>query len=174
MQKIKSYTCLFSILIVWIMIFVMGMTINSGSYVTKLGEEQSLLFSVGSIFMVAFSWTWSNLVLLCILSALIGEIGRNAMNAKRTKINFQGAIIRGFFIYLMITAGQVIIAGGIPMPDTGEISTNLLVTDPQQYLRISSFSSLLAFLVGFTPSLFERLLKNLQQLNSADVVGVKR
>lgn len=60
------------------------------------------------------------------------------------------AVTWGFFIYLIILSGTVVLAGD-PFKDTS----------PEQYLRMAGSASLLAFAVGWQPQILAQLVSNI-------------
>lgn len=176
METARSTLILVTGIFLWVLFFVFGITLDAGSYFTKIsGPDSGIWTVVGSVFGFFLSWTWSNLVMLCCLAALVGEVGRDAMANGKGKPNLRGAMVRGFFIYLAITAGQLVIAGNISLPKealesvtNGSSITSPLVTTPSQYFRLASFCSLVAFLVGFTPKLFTSILNSVSRMTGTD------
>lgn len=159
----------------WIGAFVLGIALDAGTYFQRVtAEEATLLQGAWAFVCLTTSWTWSNVLGLCCLSALVGEDGRDAMATRRSSPNPQAAIVRGFFIFLAMAAGQLVIAGNISLPQVvveGAASAgDPLVTSPGQYFRLASFCSLLAFLVGFAPRIFHAFLNGLHRLTGVDGV----
>ncbi len=169
MQAIRETSFLIVLALFWIGTMVLGVALDSGVYFQKLANENlAFIERVSALITIIFTYTWSNIFLLCCLAALIGEIGRVANLGENPKIKL--AIIRGFFIFLLVTGGQLIIAGNISLPanvapEGGAVGP--MVTSVGQYFRLASFCSLMAFLVGFTPSWFDALLDRLKRVSSA-------
>ena len=154
---------------------MLGIALDAGNYFKRLGEaDATFLDGTWAFLCLTTSWTWSNVLALCCLSALVGEYGRDAMATRKSTPNPQAAIVRGFFIFLAMAAGQLVIAGNISLPQ--EVVQNPgsardpLVTSPGQYFRLASFCSLLAFLVGFTPRIFHAFLNGLHRFTGVDDV----
>lgn len=66
---------------------------------------------------------------------------------------YVSAVIRGFFVFLVLLSGVLILLEKLFDSPTQE-----------QYLRLAGFVSLLSFLVGYNPHLFARLLKRIADL----------
>jgi hypothetical protein len=54
------------------------------------------------------------------------------------------AFIRGFFIFLLLIAGQLVIAGTIDLDNPSEVGI-------PQYFRLFATASLLSFVIGYRP-----------------------
>jgi len=145
-------------LLLWTSTFVAGSFLDSAIYAQSLGDS-NLTFGKRSIsfFYTLFTWTWSNILVLCCLSSLLGEYGRIAMGSPK-KTNIMAALVRGFFIFLFLTAGQLLINGTLSMPQGTEIASGNLITSTEDYRRLSGVCSLFAFSVGFRPELFHDFL----------------
>lgn len=156
----------------WIGTFLLGIALDAGVYFERLtADETGALAGVWAFLCLAASWTWSNVLAMCCLAALVGEYGRDAMTPRRQQPNSRAAIVRGFFIFLAISAGQLVIAGNISLPQAVADAAdpgNPLVNSPGQYFRLAAFCSLLGFLVGFTPRLFTTFLKGLERIAGGD------
>ncbi|MEM8488387.1 MAG: hypothetical protein AAF564_22755, partial [Bacteroidota bacterium] len=100
-SKASSTIILSLSLLFWIALFVAGSTIPSDNVLQGvLGEGvpvgKRLLHLLGFV----FTWTWSNILLLCCFASLVGEYGREAMSRRKIIPNPQVALVRGFFIFL--------------------------------------------------------------------------
>lgn len=130
----------FFLIFFWIIIFLLGAMVNSGQIVEML-ERSSTQANLGSLInevnvenlsitqkvfieaiAVSLTWTWTNLLILCCLSSLIGEYGRISMGRAK-KYNLISAVIRGFFIYFFIVVGQILFAGKVVVPQKYSDST---------------------------------------------------
>ena len=148
-------------LFTWISILLIGAFFSSGSFFKKVNSaEFNFLQQTGFFFCLMGTWTWSNILLLCCLASLLGEYGRYSMTSSVRKVNNMAALVRGFFIYLFLTAGQLLINGSLSMPVEAlpADQAEFLRTSPEAYIRLSGVSSLMGFAVGFKPELFHEFL----------------
>ena len=154
---IKDYQTkiLFVLLIfIWLSFFVNGAFNNSKEIFLKFEDSNGIIQSLKLVFLLLCTWTWSNLLILSCLASLMGEFGRIAMTNSR-KYNLIAALIRGFFIYLFIVAGQLIVAGNIQLPQDYNPTGDEIM---QAYVRLAMVCSLFGFAVGFKPTFFEGFL----------------
>lgn len=168
-SKASSTIILSLSLLFWIALFVAGSTIPSDNVLQGvLGEGvpvgKRLLHLLGFV----FTWTWSNILLLCCFASLVGEYGREAMSRRKIIPNPQVALVRGFFIFLAMAAGQLVIVGTISLPPS-LIEEAVGPEDPSivnaaQYFRIATFCSFLNMLIGFSPKMFTNLLNRVEML----------
>jgi hypothetical protein len=90
-----------------------------------------------------------------VCASFIGELGRSLSNNQSA--NLGAAFARGFFIYLTFVTGQLVLGGDLPIPGVGtEIITH------GQYFRVAAFSSLMAFVGGYSPEFFSSILKRIE------------
>ena len=68
-------------------------------------------FRSRDVVTMVICWTWTNLLILCCLSAAIGEVGRVALLDSQELPNIKSAIVRGFFILLLTMTGQLVVLG---------------------------------------------------------------
>lgn len=159
-------------LFLWISLFVAGSAVPSDELMKFIrGENTTLLQRVAGLVGFVFTWTWSNIFWLCCISSVLGEYGRNAMTLGGNT-NPQAALIRGFFIFLALATGQLVIVGTISLPPSlleGAVTPeDPSVVSPGQYFRIATFCSFLAFFVGFSPKIFTSLLKRVENMASSE------
>ena len=175
-QKTVSTLVLIFGLFLWISFFVAGSTVPSDELMKLVtGSGIPLGQRVLSLIGFVFTWTWSNIFWLCCFASLIGEYGREAMRPKGA-VNAQAALIRGFFIFLAIATGQLVIVGTISLPPSllegATVQDDPSVVSPGQYFRIATFCSFLSFFVGFSPKIFTALLSRVEHLASGDTASV--
>jgi hypothetical protein len=148
----------------FVTLFVLGSFVDSSSYslktINRAGDQPSILIA---FFMIVLTWTWSNIALLACLSALIGELGRVALANSRLPLNPKGAFTRGFFIFLAVLGGQLILVGKISTEATQDFHIR-----QDYYIRVAGFVSLLGFLVGYRPQFFLEMLRRMQLLFSKE------
>lgn len=159
-------------LFLWITLFVAGSVVPSDELMKFiLAEDLSFLKRISGLLGFVFTWTWSNIFWLCCISSVLGEYGRDAMNPGRTT-NPQAALIRGFFIFLALATGQLVIVGTISLPPSlleGAVTPeDPSVVSSGQYFRIATFCSFLSFFVGFSPKIFTSFLKRVENMASSE------
>ena len=159
-------------LFLWISLFVAGSAVPSDELMKLIrADNVTPPTRIGGLVGFVFTWTWSNIFWLCCISSVLGEYGREAMSP-RGKTNPQAALIRGFFIFLALATGQLVIVGTISLPPSlleGAVTPeDPSVVSPGQYFRIATFCSFLSFFVGFSPKIFTSLLKRVENMASSE------
>lgn len=164
----KSALVLAICLLLWILFFVAGSAVPSDDLLQRAVAEGArprtrILNMLGFV----FTWTWSNIIWLCCFSTLVGEYGREALGRKGMP-NMVAALVRGFFIFLAMATGQLVIAGTLSMPpsllEEAVNPNNPVVVSPGQYFRIATFCSFVGFFVGFSPRIFTSLLNRVERM----------
>ncbi len=115
-------------------------------------------------FFIITCYTFTNVAILCCLSATIGAIGRSAgiedIERKTASTDFRtlciSGVIRGFFIYIVIVSGILVL--GDQKFDEITIA---------QYLRLVGVCSVLSFAVGYDPHVFVTLFQRVGQWTSS-------
>ena len=165
----KSTLILGICLLCWIGFFVAGSAVPSDGLLQRAIDTE-LPFGTRMLNMLGFvfTWTWSNIMWLCCFASLVGEYGREAMGRHLFTPNPQAALVRGFFIFLAMAAGQLVIVGTISLPPS--LASEAAGTDAPhlvsaaQYFRIATFCSFLGFFVGFSPKVFISLLNRVERM----------
>jgi len=132
----------------------------SGTLVTGSGSGGSRPAAsprsvIGSWFVVVFCFLPLNLAWLCAASSTLGGFGNRANLSddqadKESRDNsnpYMSAILRGFFVYLFMTSGLLLL-------DDSPFSNSA----PGQYIRLAGFLSLFSFVVSYHPRLFSTLI----------------
>ena len=152
------------ILIAWLGIFVIAISTESMSFRSELREVLHHIDGINIIelfsilALVVITWTWSSTLILCSLASLIGELGRTASLTSNSMPNYGAALARGFFIFLVLITGQLVINGGLdPMNSSIDRGPGA------QFFRITTFGSLLGFIVGYSPTIFSKILDRTTQ-----------
>jgi hypothetical protein len=136
---------------------------------------QDLQFSLKDIFLMVICWTWTNLLILCCLSSAIGEFGRRVLLGAQEPGTVRGAMARGFFIFLVIMAGQLIVLG---TPEATAVSPNVfkeMRSNPdlqadhthiclQHFFRMAGVASLLSFVSGIDPRFLRKLINHWESI----------
>lgn len=147
----------------WLVLFTAGLIIPSSTYRTLLANQAhtlSMLELFQYWFVVVTCYTLTNVALLCCTASLLGAAGRRARLERADDHDDDGlanpyvsAMIRGFFVFLVLLSGVLIL-----------LEKPFGAPSQEQYLRLAGFVSLLSFLVGYNPHLFARLLKRIADL----------
>jgi len=141
-------------IVAWIILAMAGVAVPTHPYIVMLETPGRIdgyhLFPVFCVLVACYTFT--NIALLCCLSAIVGAVGRTArIDGARgvAETDFRtlciSAIIRGFFMYILILSGTLILAD----QEFDDISIQL-------YLQLAGLVSLLSFAVGYDPTLFGR------------------
>jgi len=147
-------------IILWIVIFLAGIIINSAPYRDRvtLGGPNVFAWIVNWI-VVLFVYTPTNVAILSIFAGLLGALGRRATlhvitpdkdeEFPEDPINpYLSGVVRGFIVYLLIISGMIIILESPPISPTA----------PDQYVRLASVISVASFIVSYNPRYFGKLL----------------
>jgi hypothetical protein len=152
----------------WLWLFTAGIVVNSQPYRARIIASEVGNDAPGYAFawlMTILSFTPTNVLLMALLTGLLGALGRcatlHALSKKQESsedlfptdpINpYLSGIIRGFFTYLLIISGFIIVSATIDTP--------FISTTPQQYVRFAGIISLASFIVGYNPRSFEDFFK---------------
>jgi hypothetical protein len=129
------------------------LVIGSGSGgASPAGAPRSI---VGSWLVVVFCFLPLNLAWLCAASSTLGGFGSRAnlsddqadKDSRDNSNPYMSAILRGFFVYLFMTSGLLLL-------DDSPFSNSA----PAQYIRLAGFLSLFSFVVSYHPRLFSTLI----------------
>jgi hypothetical protein len=143
----------------WVVLIDFGFLVKSSDYRDNLAHMQGhgAGYWAGNGVMVLLSYTISNVALLCCLCGLLGAIAdRSDIDGDahengiwRTIIQkYASAILRGFFIFLVLMSGLILLAGA-----------DLSVTSPIGYGHMAGTASLFSFLVGLDAHLYAKFVK---------------
>ena len=165
----KSTFILAGCLLFWITLFVAGSAVPSDNLLRRaIDTELALRIRLLNMLGFVVTWTWSNILGLCCFASLVGEYGREAMSKRVFTPNPQAALVRGFFIFLAMAAGQLVIVGTISLPPTltqdGVSADAPHIVSAAQYFRIATFCSFLGFFVGFSPRVYTSLLNKVERM----------
>lgn len=150
MKKYKCFLINMFLIFIWLFFFIIGVTVDSSGFRKDLFKlEGNLIDWALALSGIFLTWTWSNILVLCCIASMVGECARVSQSDPRKLPNFQGSVVRGFFIYLTVVTGQIVIVGSIPGPET---SVDVGIG---QYFRVASFSSFISFIVGYNPLFFK-------------------
>jgi hypothetical protein len=148
----------------WIVLFGLGLFINSGIYRNTLTSD----FNWNQFAMSILTYTPTNIAMLCLVSALSGgcasnlvvmnledTIGTNVQSLEGDKLNSHvymkenpfSSLLRGVVVYFAFLAG-VYIASNAPFSNP----------TPEQYAKTAGAISLLSFAVGYDPTIFRSII----------------
>jgi hypothetical protein len=144
-----------------------GVFLILGTFVhtTQLGGDfEKGIFRPREVFVMLTCWTWTNLLILCCLASVIGELGRRMLLGARQAPQVRAALVRGFFILLAIMAGQLMLLGtpaatAIP---PGTVQPPELYADIwlARFIRLAAWASLISLLASLRPSLIRVLIEH--------------
>lgn len=155
---------LFGTMLCWILLFSAGIFVDSAPHRDAITEANRGIADQGFHWIVAIvSYTFTNVALLSILSAVLGAAARRLEHIARGRSPqrvplphpYAAAALRGFFVYLMAVSGLIIMVEGL-------FTTIAISADA--YIRISGAISMVSFLIGFSPELFARILNRIATL----------
>lgn len=141
----------FGVFVVWIVLFGVGILIDTAPYRATIGSSATLRTWI----VVLFAFLPLNLVWLCAVSSLLGAFGNRAnltndRAGRKLRDNnnpYVAAIIRGFFAYLFLISGLLLLDD---QPFTNPAAA--------QYVRLAGFLSLLSFVISYQPRFFNTLI----------------
>jgi hypothetical protein len=155
-KKKSVFVVILCLLLFWLVLLVIGSEIQASLYTEALREDRLGIFLWFPLFF--FSWTWTNVCVACCLSSLIGEVLRGLNSSRDHPIDWLSAPIRGFFVFLLLIAGQIVIVGGLSTPSATGAPDQVQVS---QYFRIFATASLISFLIGYRPELLLKFVDTL-------------
>jgi hypothetical protein len=144
----------------WLVMFGMGLLVASKTYREQLLQS----FDWKAFFISLLTYTPTNIAALCLLAAFCGGCASRMVIASAAALHpgkessksadshsdvymTESSMLRGFVVYVAFLAGVY-------------VGTNAPFADPtqEQYARAAGTVSLLAFVVGYDPSLFRQFL----------------
>lgn len=154
--------------IAWIIFFSLGMLIDSSQYRTTLSTD----FTWFKFIMTMLTFTPSNIAILCLLAAFTGGCTSSMVIKKaqdalhldendETKAGSQVSIsanpfssmLRGMLVYFAFLAGVFITS-----------SNALTAPTPQTYTQAAGFVSMIAFIIGYDPTMFSSFINLAEKL----------
>lgn len=141
----------------WLLLLSAGLSVAAQDYINVIQHHtaESVWRLAWSLFVVATCHTVTNTALLCCVSAFLGALGLRVAGGKAGEADGGGdrrdayvaAVTRGFFIFLIIQSGSIILSD--------QAFTDLTL---EKYIRLAGLSSLLSFTVGYSPDVFRQLM----------------
>jgi len=157
----KSIVGALSVLL-WMLVFLPGLTISSAPYRQQLISGH---LSWTSVIMTLITYTVTNVAVLCCLSGIIGAstraiIGSTSKGEKTSEGEgmsgmLLAGVLRSFLIYLLFISGVY-------------MATNAPFAAPtqEQYVRVAGLISLFAFISGYDPRFFARIVDSFASATS--------
>jgi hypothetical protein len=144
-------------LVAWLGLLMAGITVGTQPYIDGIRNLTTHGFweVSGSLLVILLCHTVSNVALLCCLAAFLGVIASRAVGRPNTNVQtppermgvYVAAVTRGFFVFLVIQSGSILLSD--------QAFTNLTL---ERYVRLAGLSSLFSFAIGYNPRLFGELL----------------
>jgi hypothetical protein len=143
-------------LAVWLFFLTVGITIATPPMVNAVQSGTMGWFSiVGYLVVIVFCHTVPNMAILCCLSAFLGVVASRAVSGvpqsgptqERLSI-YVAAVTRGFFVFLVIVSGTILLS-----------EQSFMNLTQERYIRLTGLASLFSFAVGYNPSVFVNLLE---------------
>ena len=154
-------------IITWVLLFSAGLFVETKS----LRDELTKAFSFGDLFTVCLCYTPTNAALLTCLAGLAGGISSRLTYGRfmedpvgigvsekltvtdvlvRTE-NPIASLLRSFIVYFIFVAGLAIASPQNPFSEPTQ----------DQYFRFAAMVSVLGFVVGYDPSVFNNFIRRL-------------
>ena len=144
-------------MILWLVVFAAGTIVSSAPYRAQLatfeGDAQQIMKNAG---MVLLTYTLTNVALLCLFASMLGMLGAKAILGPDAEAPncppertcpTNSALLRGFFVYLTLIAGVLVLSERFAEPSQSE------------YVRLAGLVSLISFIVNYRPAVCARLLE---------------
>ncbi len=163
------------VLLAWLVLFAGGIMIDSKPYRYAISPEGvwamddtldepeearyrpsgGVPHPVQAWAVVLFFYLPLNLALICVTAGALGALGNRAnlqsdedvRDSTDNSSPYASAMLRGFFIYLFLTSGLLLL-------DDNPFDS----PSPGQYIRLAGFLSLMSFVVNYQPHVFSQLV----------------
>jgi hypothetical protein len=160
----KDVVAIVAALLAWGLLFAAGLIIDSTPYRTTLGSTAYTPFldKLRCWFVVITTYTLPNVALLACLASILGAAGHRLKvglleeevpTKDHTSHLCAGAVIGGFFVYLVALSGILIL-----------VEKPWANPSAEQYARLAGFISLLSFLMGYSPRMLSRFLARVAEM----------
>jgi hypothetical protein len=150
-------------IVAWIILFGLGMLIDSQPFRDSLKDE----FSMYAFFMTVLTFTPTNIALLCIVSAFTGGCASLLVVSRAQKVievskerdddkidsqiymneNPFSSMLRGVLVFFAFLAGVFVTSSPAILKPTAE-----------SYTQAAGIVSMLAFIVGYDPTFFKTMI----------------
>jgi hypothetical protein len=161
----EAIVCILAI-VAWVILTAAGVAVSTKPYIDLISNadgKATFLHLAQAWFLVITCYTFTNIAILCCLSAVIGAIGRSARvddvdrNDPATDLRTLciSGMIRGFFMFIVILSGTLILSD--------QKYDDITI---EQYLKLAGLVSLLSFAIGYDPHLFVTFFERVSQWTS--------
>ncbi len=156
----------------WLILFASGAFVPTQAYRSELLAGHR--YNLGHFVTVLLCYTLTNILFLAILSSGIGCMTcrwRVTTQVERLmhfyatlppKRVYFAAALRGFFLYLAIISGFLVMATEDAVLNTGF----------SQYIRIAGITSIFGFIVGYDPQVIYRMMGKVNDLANKPLQGI--
>jgi hypothetical protein len=149
-----DFVILWGALPLWIVVLLAGTLVNSQPYRDAFAAFGGLASVVVNGLKVTITYTLTNVCVLCLIASLLGMVGAKAKlgadsdheTGSDTTSPRISALLRGFFVYLALIAGVLV------------MSDSPIAPSQVQYVKLAGLMSLTGFVVNYRPTLFGELL----------------
>jgi hypothetical protein len=183
-----------SAIAVWLMLFTAGMAVNSSAFTNALestvtslqqpldpiGRLINLVWGLVLLVLILFTYTASNVALLCLLSAEIGVFAARMYESSQRGVaevpllpsRYLAALAGGFLIYLIVMSGSYTLLN-LPFqtPNVGELGVERAQS---QYKTLATLASIACLIEGFQPFAIPAVNRWLRGRSGADEAGSRR
>lgn len=159
-----EFLTLFAAMTLWLVLFAIGLFVDSAPHRAAVADANRPFGDQFFHWAVAIvSYTFTNIALLSVFSAVLGAAARQFEHSVRGRANarshlahpYAAAALRGFCVYLMAVSGLIFMVEGL---------FKSVATSADAYIRLSGGISMAGFLIGFSPEIFARILNRLASL----------
>lgn len=175
----KRIVFLSSLISLWSAFFLIGVFIDTTPMQHRIETlkfyENSPFNFISDLIIMITCWTWCNLIFICCLASIVGEHGRATTLSKSAAANHRTAIIRGFFVYLLVLTGQLVVSGSFGptagFTDGSPVAgpDNLVSLDIAHYFRLAGFASLVSFMAGYDPKFLANMVNKLEKISGGQI-----
>lgn len=154
----------------WIGLLAIGIVVSSKIYRDALTDPTKLSLGreLQDWIMICVSYTVTNVALLCCLASYLGALGRRAKIGGNEEADqpqmirnvYLCAMLRGFFTYLALLSGVVLVGDKM-----------FVDTTPGDYIHLAGLASLFSFLIGHDAHLFLKMTSKLQNMAETRVLS---
>jgi hypothetical protein len=162
----EAIVCILAIA-AWVILTAAGVAVSTKPYIDLISnaDGKATIWQLAQAwFLLITCYTFTNIALLCCLAAVIGAIGRSARiddverNDPATDLRTLcvSGMIRGFFMFIIILSGTLILSD--------QKYDDITI---EQYLKLAGLVSLLSFAIGYDPHLFVSFFERVSQWTSS-------
>jgi hypothetical protein len=153
----------------WMGFFATGLFVPAATYRLALWDhstELGWLTRTSYCAIAVCAYTVTNLLFLCCLASFLGcmtcrwgvrdgQLGGSGISIRVPAARmYLSAALRGFFLYVLVVSGLLVLTNEAAVIDTGFA----------QYIRLAGFTSGLAFVIGYDPNLISVLMSKVTDI----------